>query len=119
MTTSNLIDFVQNFTTNKLDRHLKSDTNSKHSHFYSPDNKRSKSNYYPYIDQNIPQPKLEFVELQMISSENFIEFIWQANKVSEPVKQDIKISAIYLKTYWERTISSIDINIDFLFPFEF
>lgn len=74
---------MQNFTTNKLDRHLKSDINSKHSHFYSPDNKQSKSNYHPYVDQNIPQRKVEFVELETISSENFVEFIWQANKVSK------------------------------------
>lgn len=77
VTTSNLIDFVYNFTTNKLDRHLRNDDTSNHSHYYNPVDTHSSKNYHP-------QRVFESITLPTISSANFTDFIWEKNKVSLP-----------------------------------
>lgn len=77
MTTANLIDFVHNFTVQKLDRYLRSDDHPNHSHFHrSPVDKHSSRNFHPNV------PKYESVSLTTISSTNFTQYIWEKDKVS-------------------------------------
>lgn len=82
LTTSSLIDFVYNYTMNKLPRHLRHDGNAKHSHFYSPINSQSDENYHPNIDQKNPSRILEPITIASISSENFTNFISDPYRVS-------------------------------------
>lgn len=83
LTTSNLIDFVHNYTTHKLTRHLRNDGNAKHSHFYSSVNSQSSENYYSDFDQKNPTRKIETIAISVLSSENFVEWISDPHRVSE------------------------------------
>lgn len=67
---------------NKLTRHLRSDRNTNHSHYYNSVNSQNSRNYHPNVDSRTSGNKIGSVELKKISSVNFTEFIWESNKVS-------------------------------------
>lgn len=82
LTTTNLIDFVYNFTTKKLVRHLRHDSHANHSHFFNATNSQNFENYQPSIDRNDVSRKMETVSIATLSSENFTNAIFDAHRVS-------------------------------------
>lgn len=82
LTTTNLIDFVYNFTTNKLVRHLRHDNNAKHSHFFNATNSQNFENYQPRFDRNTVSQKMETISIPILSSENFKNAIFDPHRVS-------------------------------------
>lgn len=82
LTTVNLIDFVYNYTSNKLTRHLRHDSNAKHSHFYRSVNSQNDENYHPNVDDRFSPKKFDFIEMPILSSENFTDFISEPSRVS-------------------------------------
>lgn len=82
LTTTNLIDFVYNYTTKKIMRHLRHDNNAKHSHFFNATNSQNFENYQPTIDRNNVSRKMETVSIAILSSENFTNVIFDPHRVS-------------------------------------
>lgn len=82
LTTANLIDFVYNYTTNKLARHLRNDRNVKHSHFYRPINSQSDENYCPGVEEKHLSKKFDFIEVATLSAQNFTDFVSESHRVS-------------------------------------
>lgn len=82
LTTTNLIDFVHNFTMKKLVRHLRHDNNAKHSHFFNATNSQNIENYQPTIDRRNISRKMETVSIAILSSENFTDVISDRHRVS-------------------------------------
>lgn len=66
LSTTNLIDFVYNYTTNKVSRHLRHDQNIKHSHFYRSVNSQNDQN----AEHKKSSRKFESIAIPTISSEN-------------------------------------------------
>ncbi|XP_031632179.1 thioredoxin domain-containing protein 11 [Contarinia nasturtii] len=75
LSTMNLIDFVYNYTMNKLSRHLRHDGyTKKHSYFYnSVNNQSDQSN--PNVDRKYTDRNFKTITVSTISSENFTNFI--------------------------------------------
>lgn len=82
LSTTNLIDFVYNYTTNKVSRHLRHDQNIKHSHFYRSVNSQNDQNYNFNAEQRKSNRKFESIAIPTISSENFTNFLSEPHKVS-------------------------------------
>lgn len=82
LTTTNLIDFVYNFTMKKLVRHLRHVSHAKHSHFFNATNSQNFENFHPNIDRNNVSQKMEAVSIAILSSENFTDSIFDAHRVS-------------------------------------
>lgn len=82
LSTTNLIDFVYNYTTNKVSRHLRHDQNIKHSHFYRSVNSQNDQNYHFNAEQRKSNRKFESIAIPTISSENFTNFLSEPHKVS-------------------------------------
>lgn len=80
--TLNLIDFVYNYTTNKLPRHLRHDARAKHSHFYNHVNSQSESHHLNGDPKNSTR-RFESISISTLSSENFTDFISEPHLVSE------------------------------------
>lgn len=82
LSTMSLVDFVYNFTMEKLSRHLRHDGNTKHSYFYSSVNIQSDQNYNPNMNQINLSRNFEPVAITTISSKNFTDFISEPHRVS-------------------------------------
>lgn len=82
LTTTNLIDFVHNFTTKKLARHLRHDNHAKHSHFFNATDSKNFENYQPSFDRHNVSQKMETISIAILSSENFTNAIFDPHRVS-------------------------------------
>lgn len=82
LTTTNLIDFVYNYSTKKLMRHLRHDREAKHSHFYRSTKSQCDDNYDPSVGQQNFNRKFEPITITTISSGNFTSFIADPHRVS-------------------------------------
>lgn len=69
----------------KLTRHLRHDNNAKHSHFFNGTSKENAcKNHEPNIDENnIVNRKMESISIEILSSENFTDVIFDPHRVSK------------------------------------
>lgn len=95
LTTNNLIDFVHNFTFNKLNRHLRHNANLRHSHHFDSVKNQSEEHYHPTITENSSfGQKIKSISLRELSSDTFEEFIMNTNKASETSFRNSKAECI-------------------------
>lgn len=95
ITTVKLINFIHNFTNNKLHRHLRHNSNLTHSHFYN-DEKHYNMEYYHQEDakknetlnensekirRNTNNGQIKFISIKEINAKNFEQHVLKSNKV--------------------------------------
>lgn len=78
------MNFIHEFTTNKLNRHLRNNANISQSHYFNDNNNHNDEYYHPKLNENTQSfgKILQAVQLNEMSSDNFVEYIIKSNKVN-------------------------------------
>lgn len=79
------MNFIHDYTTNKLTRHLRNNANISQSHYFNDINHHNDEYYHPEVSGNTQSigKGLQAVQLSEMSSENLVEYIMKSNKVCE------------------------------------
>lgn len=77
------MNFIHEFTTFKLNRHLRNSANISHSHYFNEIHNHNDEYYHPELSENSQSfgKILQAVQLIEMSSENFVDYILRSNKV--------------------------------------
>lgn len=77
------MNFIHEFHTRKLNRHLRNSANISQSHYFNDINNHNDEYYHPELNENTQSfgKVLQAVQLIEMSSDNFVEYIMSSNKV--------------------------------------
>lgn len=76
------MNFIYEFTTHKLSRHLRNNANISQSHYFNDTNNHNDEYYHPKLNEQSFGNILKAVQLIEMSSDNFVDYIMKSNKVS-------------------------------------